>query len=142
MVKNKKWEVPDFLRENQVDSIYKFLASVDWSERWLQYIIVFHVTLCILIILTRKFLKTQIVVFTVLLCSVLSAEKLNELLAQNYAVFARQQYFDSNGMFISLIWSMPVLINAIIILINWFLYSGNLLVKVKQKELLEKSKKE
>ena len=30
MSADKKWQVPDFMKENQVDSIYKFLASVSF----------------------------------------------------------------------------------------------------------------
>jgi len=135
-------DIPESMKEGHVDSIYTYLLSIDWSEQWLQGVMGFHLLLLVLIIITRQFIKTQILVFTVLLCSVLSTEKLNELLAQNFAAFSRQQYFDSNGMFISLIWSAPVLVNSIVILINWFVYSGNLLVKVKRKELQENSKKD
>ena len=74
-------------------------------------------------------------------------------MAENYKKFLELQYFDSQGMFISLIYSAPVLVNCVVILvsierksqhqlqyltlqINWFIYSGNLLVEVKRKELL------
>jgi len=56
-------------------------------------------------------------------------------MAANYKKFFRQQYFDSYGMFISLTYSAPVLVNCVIILINWFSYSSSLLISVKQKEL-------
>ena len=79
-------------------------------------------------------------------------------MAANYKQFFRQQYFDSYGMFISLMYSAPVLVNCVIILvlcqllkwnitiisffmqINWFSYSSKLLVDVKQRELKDKIK--
>ena len=80
-------------------------------------------------------------------------------MAENYKQFLELQYFDSQGMFISLIYSAPVLVNCVVILvsierksqhqlqyltlqINWFIYSGNLLVEVKRKELLAATAKQ
>ena len=46
------------------------------------------------------------------------SEKINEFMAANYNKFQfKQQYFDSYGMFISLIYSAPVLVNCVIILV-------------------------
>jgi len=126
--------------DEQIDTVFKFLASIDWTERWLQYVVLFHVITFLLILLSRNYLKTQIAFFTMLLASVLCTEGINEYLAKNFAAFSRQQYFDSEGMFISLVWSAPVLVNCVAILINWFLFSGKMLVDVKQRELKEKEK--
>jgi hypothetical protein len=134
-------ELPKFVRDGHIDSIYKFILSIDWSESWLQGLIGFHLALLVFVFLTRKMFRTQAVLFILLLCSVLSAEKVNEFAAKNFAAFSRLQYFDSYGMFISLVWSTPILINSVIILINWFVNSGELLVKVKRTELAMKEKK-
>ncbi len=37
MSADKKWQVPDFMKENQVDSIYKFLASVSFNLFVIEY---------------------------------------------------------------------------------------------------------
>ena len=105
------------------------------------------------------------------MASISVTERANQWLAANYKMFSRQQYFDrfvglqqdslyhvctfSNGMFISLAYSAPVLINCVGILvglgeeaggmillcqINWFFVSGDLLVSVKRRELLERDK--
>ena len=39
-------------------------------------------------------------------------------MAENYKRFLELQYFDSQGMFISLIYSAPVLVNCVIILVS------------------------
>ena len=48
----------------------------------------------------------------------------------------------SSGMFISLTYSAPVLVNCVLILVNWFLASGDLLVTVKRGELKERVRRE
>ena len=50
--------------------------------------------------------------------------------------FCRELTF-SSGLFISLIWSAPVLVNCTLVLLSWFWYSGDLLVRVKRKQLLQ-----
>jgi len=122
----------------EIDSIYKFLSHVDWSEPYLQYLILFHLVTFLCVILTRKRVNFQGTLFVILLATIGCSEMINEYMANNHKKYFKQQYFDSYGMFISLVYSAPVLVNCVIILINWFRYATNLLVDVKQKELKEK----
>lgn len=46
------------------------------------------------------------------------AERLNHLLARNWKCFAGQNYFDPRGLFLSILWSGPLLIIAMIILVS------------------------
>lgn len=46
------------------------------------------------------------------------AERLNRILASNWKSFAGQNYFDANGLFLSVLWSGPLLVIAIIILVS------------------------
>jgi len=139
----KQSQLPeDAINTKEIDSIYKFLAHIDWSENFLQGLIVFHVISMLIILATRKMVWTQGFLFAVLLVSISLTERANEWLAANYKLYSKLQYFDSQGMFISLTYSAPVLINCVIILINWFFISGDMLVKVKRKQMEEESKKE
>ena len=57
--------------------------------------------------------------FLILLVGSIGAtEKINAWMAENYKKFLELQYFDSQGMFISLIYSAPVLVNCVIILVS------------------------
>lgn len=63
------------------------------------------------------------------------SEYLNELAATNAHRFSKQNYFDSNGMFISVIFSCPILLNSLFILARWLMMSFDLITKVKTAQL-------
>ena len=46
------------------------------------------------------------------------AEWLNSILANNWKSFATQNYFDSHGLFLSVLWSGPLLVVAIVVLVS------------------------
>jgi len=131
----------DAINSNEIDSIYTFLSHVDWSEPFLQGIVTFHVICLVLILCTRRKVWFQGAFFTILLISISLTEYANKWLAENFKMFLKLQYFDSHGMFISLLYSSPVLVNCVLILINWFYISGDMLVKVKRKQIEDESKK-
>jgi len=139
----KQSQLPkDAINTKEIDSIYKFLAHIDWSEPFLQGLIIFHIFSTVIILSTRRRVWIQGFLFTFLLVSISLTERANEWLATNFKLYSKLQYFDSQGMFISLTYSAPVLVNCVIILINWFFISGDMLVRVKQKQLEVESKKE
>lgn len=54
--------------------------------------------------------------FTVLL--VYFSETINELAAIHWRSFSRQQYFDSSGLFISTVFSIPILLNCMLMIVS------------------------
>jgi hypothetical protein len=46
------------------------------------------------------------------------AERLNRVMGDNWRSFASQNYFDPHGLFLSVLWSGPLLIIATIILVG------------------------
>jgi len=131
----------DAIPTNQIDGIFEYVASLDFEEPWLQGYLAGHLALLLFILKTRKETLVQGTLFLGLLLTVYFAEWINEFLAQNYKSFTKHQYFDSQGMFISLMLSLPALIHCLVMLINWMLMSGQMLVRVKQKQLLEEQEK-
>ena len=61
---------------------------------------------------------------------------------RHWAAFARQNYFDRRGVFISVMFSAPLLVLALFVLLNALRAASSLLVQVKKKELQAKRRKE
>ncbi|KAF2608280.1 hypothetical protein F2Q68_00044219 [Brassica cretica] len=68
------------------------------------------------------------------------AESLNRLLRKNWKSFSTQNYFDPHGVFLSVIWSGPLLVIAMIILINTLFSLCYLIVKWKRAELRDRAR--
>jgi hypothetical protein len=69
------------------------------------------------------------------------SEFINEVAARNSQYFSKSQYFDSNGLFISVVFCCPILINCIFILARWLSMSFDLMTKVKTAQLKEEARK-
>eukprot|EP01114_Cavostelium_apophysatum_P017904 TRINITY_DN5413_c0_g1_i1.p1 TRINITY_DN5413_c0_g1~~TRINITY_DN5413_c0_g1_i1.p1 ORF type:complete len:170 (-),score=20.06 TRINITY_DN5413_c0_g1_i1:41-520(-) len=124
------------------DHILAFVQAIDWTEPFIQGLLVFHISLFFFIILNRKNIQVLSVVFFGILAMVFFAENLNTWCSQNYKEFSEQNYFDKTGTFISFLYSLPLIANDLIILICFVRIMGSLLIKVKRAELKEKRERE
>lgn len=59
------------------------------------------------------------------------SENINELAAIHWRSFSRQQYFDSNGLFISTVFSIPILLNCMLMIVSATETTGNYCVQLK-----------
>ncbi|XP_010783197.1 transmembrane protein 18 [Notothenia coriiceps] len=73
---------------------------------------------------------------------VYSAEYLNELAAMNWRSFSNFQYFDSKGMFISLVYSIPILLNTIVIVMVWVYRTFSTMTELKTLQLKRQARRE
>jgi len=60
----------------------------------------------------------------------------------NYAQFSQTNYFDKQGIFISIVFSAPLLCIALLMLFLWIAQTCDLLVKVKRMQIENKKKSE
>ncbi|XP_021300098.1 transmembrane protein 18 [Herrania umbratica] len=117
-----------------------FFHAIDWKEPWLICLLAFHAVLLIITIFSRKNTNFQMCLFLLALVGVYLAETLNKFLGDNWKRFATQNYFDPSGLFLSVLWSGPLLAIAIIILINTLFTMCFLIVRWKKAELRHRAR--
>jgi transmembrane protein 18 len=57
-----------------------------------------------------------------------------------FSLFSKQQYFDSKGMFISIVFSIPMLFNCMIMVANWLWQSSELLAQLKVAQMRQSAR--
>lgn len=124
------------------DGVKQFVAAVDWSERWIQGLLAFHLTLLILVILFRRIPYVHASVFFGIMPIVYFSERLNKMAAQHWQLFAGQNYFDPQGIFTSALLSAPLLLIMLLILFNYLFATSALLIRMKRKELMYKARQQ
>mmetsp|Transcript_14092 Transcript_14092/g.23386 ORF Transcript_14092/g.23386 Transcript_14092/m.23386 type:complete len:175 (-) Transcript_14092:541-1065(-) len=112
-----------------------FFHAVDWTERWLHALGGFHIVVWILVICSRRSNEMQMVLLLAVLGMVYAAEWFNRLGAAHWQSFATQMYFDERGVFISAVFSVPLLTAAFYILVNALRSAMRLLVDVKKMQV-------
>jgi len=125
-----------------INGVLTYFQSFDWTEPWLYGLALFYILLYTSVYITRRNSTIQSFTFLITLLVVYMAEDLNEFLAKNHMHFTRHQYFDSNGMFISVVMSAPLLSASVIIAANWFRLSTELMTQVGALKLQRQMQKQ
>ena len=118
-----------------------FYHAVDWREPFFTYLLGFHVTVALLAVATRRSFGAQVSLMLFIAIAVLSAERVNAVLRQHFRSFTKQNYFDKHGVFMSVVFSVPLLIVLGFQLFSALFGASTLLVKVKRAELAQGQKK-
>ncbi|XP_027923515.1 transmembrane protein 18-like [Vigna unguiculata] len=122
------------------DNFMGFFHAIDWKEPWLMGLVGFHVVLLLVVIISRKKTNFQMFLFLLTLVGVYLAERLNRIMGKNWKSFSGQNYFDPSGLFMSVLWSGPLLIISMIILINTLFSLCYLIVRWKRAELRHRAR--
>lgn len=121
------------------DDVMHFVHSVRWSEPWLIGLISMEILLATVVVTTRKRLNAQTFLFFLIFVMVYWAENINTFLDRHWKKFATQAYFDRTGLFLSVMYSGPMLLMMIFIIINNLIQMVKMMVKVKRMELRHKA---
>jgi transmembrane protein 18 len=108
-------------------------------QPWLLGIALFHVTLWILALSLRKNNDAQMALLASTCAIVYSTQYFNSYATDHWqALGFTQNYFESSGLFLSVVVSAPLLLLAAFQLFSSLRGAIDLLVKVKSKELRDK----
>lgn len=131
---------PNFIEANQITDFNSYLQSIDITDPLIIGLVLFHIGTLVTILFTRTFTNFQIFIFLVLLSVVYFSESINEIAALKWQSFARQQYFDSDGMFMSITISMPVLLNCMLLIGLWLYESTQTMSRLKSVQIAARMK--
>ena len=118
-----------------VEHAKAFSAAVDWSESWIRCLLAFHAACLLTALLFRKHLRVQSLLFLIISLLVFLSEHVNTLCQQNWKSFAKQDYFDKQGVFAGIMYSGPLLFVSFVQLVNMLYVASIELIKVKRMEL-------
>ncbi|GJJ78133.1 transmembrane protein 18 [Entomortierella parvispora] len=116
---------------------FGFISSVEWEQTWIQIILALHLIIFITIILLRN---NPNALGAMLFCTIVLAalsEPLNGIGHRHWQLFSDDNYFDSYGVFMGLVWALPHLINAMLAVVLLLRATIGLLIKVKRAQLQE-----
>ncbi|KAL6551591.1 hypothetical protein OROGR_007745 [Orobanche gracilis] len=126
------------------DNFVGFFHAIDW--KWRTLVDMSHFVPCVvagssfLLKEEHQLPDVSVPCCTVNVGGVYLAERLNQFLVRNWRSFAGQNYFDPNGLFLSVLWSGPLLVIAIVILVNTLFSLCYLIVRWKRADLRHRAR--
>merc|ERR1711865_179542 len=92
------------------DDVMGFYHAVNWQEPLIITIACCHVVLFLCILITRKRFTWQTFFLVFIFGVIKLTETVNSYAARNWASVATQNYFDKQGVFMSTVVSLPLLL--------------------------------
>ena len=113
-----------------------FFYAIDWkNDRWISCVLLFHAVAFAFALKWRYWERAQVAMFVVLGSFSFAAERLNGFLSRRWELFSTQNYFDKRGAFVSVIWNAPLMVNLVVILINFLRLTVKEMVKMKKAQM-------
>ena len=128
------------------DNVQGFYHAVDWSrDRWIFLFTALQLCALASVLYVRNgSAQTQCTVFMLWVGVSMCASPLNAWAGENWRLFSTQNYFDKNGVFMSALFTAPLILVLIVQLVLIVRHLSNLAVaagKLKLKSLAREKKK-
>ncbi|XP_055297250.1 transmembrane protein 18-like [Sitodiplosis mosellana] len=127
-----------FIKISDIVEYWAYLKTIDWFDPWLILLIIAHLTIITVVAMTRKHSLFQMILFLTMLLAVFMSEKINELATKHSRLFSRQQ-IDSSGLFISTVFSMPILLNCMLMIVNWLYTATDVMSTMRAAQMKNNS---
>ena len=109
--------------------------SIDFQDPFIHYLAVFHLVMFGAVLWARRRHAVLIFIMTSAVVLVLNAERINRAAMINWRSFARRPYFDRHGKFITISFSVPLMLNILLVAVLLMTQAAQLLIKLKRREL-------
>ncbi|KAI8106746.1 hypothetical protein M9434_001400 [Picochlorum sp. BPE23] len=120
---------------SMIQDFTEFIRAIDWSERWIQAILAVQACILLTLIIFRNNMVVQNTIFALSVVVIYKADVLNAWGARHWEDFARHNYFEKNGAFVSALISAPLLFGMLIVLVNLAMHFIQTLVLMKTEQL-------
>lgn len=122
-----------------------FVHAVNWKEPLIATGVASYLCLWIVVIITRKNWNAQFGLFGAICAAVWAAPHINAAMRRDdnwREVGFTQNYFDERGVFISAMYSGPLLLVVLAQMLYAFFSAASLLVKVKRKQIEQQRRRQ
>lgn len=134
--------LPNPSDEDDPIAILSIIRGTDWKQPWLICILIFHCLCFFSNFYFRKNLTYQCTTLVLYTLLALASEMLNEYASIHWESFADDAYFDSAGLFITIIFNIPLLINIFMTVLLALSNAAQDLIQLKKLEISHRIKKE
>lgn len=134
---------PQIGPKNLSERLNAFRHAINWTEPLLLGIIGFQIFMFLVTLWVSRrgrSMEARLAVMVFIAAIVKCAQRINSYAAQRWEQIATQNYFDQGGIFMSILFCAPLLIDCFIMLVFFLREAASLLVQVKTAELKKKKK--
>jgi hypothetical protein len=127
-----------------LEQFHAFRYAIRWTEPFVVGLIFFQMVLLVAALgVSRRGvgIAPRLVLMVTIGAIVRGAEYINAYCAKNWEAIATQNYFDTRGIFISVMLCIPLLVDCFIMLLFFLREASTLLVQVKRAELKQTRQK-
>ncbi|OLQ07168.1 Transmembrane protein 18 [Symbiodinium microadriaticum] len=123
------------------EDVQAFAHAIDWrKDTWIWMLFMVELIDLICIFLSRRSWERLSVIFMANTCCLAAAETLNRLAGQHWMAFSSQDYFDSSGVFASIMLGLPLLLCQFVIVGFLLREAASMVIRVKRLELKQKAR--